>query len=90
MAFAINSTIRSLYLTKPLPKPPLDPKLIFAPRKSTSSLKSSFEIEVVPLPSIDESETSNTSFTHPQHKVCCQCLIDMKHAEVDCFLQLKQ
>ncbi len=44
--------ILSWYFVRQLAKPPSNPKDKLAPKKSISSLKSSFGIEVVPLPSI--------------------------------------
>ncbi len=51
-ASAISSKIRSPYLDKPLAKALLDPKLKLAPRKSISSLNSSLEMDLVPLPNM--------------------------------------
>ena len=55
--------IRSEYFDNELAKPPLIPKLRLAPKKSISSLKSSFEIVVVPFPSILPIKLSTPAFS---------------------------
>ena len=52
VASANNSMILSWYFVRQLANPPLKPKDKFAPKKSISSLKSSFVMDAVPLPSI--------------------------------------
>ena len=55
-ASAINSKILLVYLDNPLAKPLVAPKETLAPKKSTSLLKSSLEMLVVPFPSIAPSK----------------------------------
>ena len=63
VASAINSIIRSEYLDNELANPPLELKFMLAPRKSTSSLKSSLEIFFVPFPNIADNKSNTPAFS---------------------------